>query len=116
MRTENGGRTKAQCLRLDSKEELQSFQPLVAVTNEWEDWFIQEHHIKLCDLYYQPYSFERTGCKGCPFSLNLQNDLETMEKYFPAERKQCEFIWKPVYDEYRRIGYRLEKEEQLKLL
>lgn len=28
--------------------------------------------------------------------------------YLPAERKQCEYIWKPVYTEYRRIGYRLE--------
>ena len=24
------------------------------------------------------------------------------------ERKQCEKIWGKVYDEYRRIGYRLE--------
>ena len=76
------------------------------------------HHlvdIELCSLYYEPYNFVRTGCKGCPFSLNLQNDLETMERYFPAERKQCEIIWKPVYDEYRRLGYRLKKDEQLKL-
>lgn len=29
-----------------------------------------------------------------------------MDKYFPAERKQCEYIWKPIYEEYRRIGYR----------
>ena len=35
-------------------------------------------------------------------------ELDTLEKYFPNERKQCEIIWKPVYDEYRRIGYRLK--------
>ena len=38
-----------------------------------------------------------------------------MELYLPAERKQCEIIWKPIYDEYRRIGYRLKQDEQLKL-
>ena len=38
-----------------------------------------------------------------------------MELYLPAERKQCEIIWKPIYDEYRRIGYRLNQDEQLKL-
>lgn len=38
-----------------------------------------------------------------------------MEKYLPNERKQCEIIWKPIYEEYRRIGYRLEKYEQIKL-
>ncbi len=46
--------------------------------------------------------------KGCPFAINIQHELETLEKYFPAERKQCENIWKPVYDEYRRLGYRLK--------
>lgn len=38
-----------------------------------------------------------------------------MENLLPDERKQCEIIWKPVYDEYRRIGYRLEKEDEFKL-
>ena len=94
---------------------IKRFNPLIKVNDEWEEWFIQEYNIELCSLYYEPYNFVRTGCKGCPFSLNLQNDLETMERYFPAERKQCEIIWKPVYDEYRRLGYRLKKGEQLKL-
>lgn len=31
------------------------------------------------------------------------------------ERKACEVIWKPVYEEYRRIDYRLTKSEQIKL-
>ena len=61
------------------------------------------------EIYKYPYNFERTGCKGCPFNPNLQKDLDTLKKYFPAERKQCEYIWKPIYDEYRRIGYRLKK-------
>ena len=32
------------------------------------------------------------------------------------ELKQCEMIWKPVYDEYRRIDYRLKKNMQTKLV
>ena len=55
----------------------------------------------------------RTGCKGCPYSLNLQNDLDMMAQLLPNERKQCEIIWKPVYDEYRRIGYRLNKNKNI---
>jgi hypothetical protein len=38
-----------------------------------------------------------------------------MEELLPNERKACEVIWKPVYEEYRRIGYRLTKSEQIKL-
>lgn len=43
-------------------------------------------------------------------SLTLQQQLDKVQVYLPAERKQCEFIWKPVYDEYRRIGYRLKSQ------
>lgn len=75
----------------------------------------ERESIALCQLYCQPYNFKRTGCKGCPFSLDLQDQLEIMELYLPNERRQCEMIWKPVYDEYRRINYRLKKNEQVKL-
>lgn len=72
-------------------------------------WLINEYNIEICNIYNPPYNFTRTSCKGCPFARNLQKELDTLEKYFPAERKQCEYIWKPVYNEYRRIGYRLNK-------
>ena len=41
-----------------------------------------------------------------------QKQLDIMEELLPNEKKQCELIWKPVYDEYRRIDYRLRKEEK----
>ena len=107
MRSEGGRRIDAQCLSFRSGK-LKAFQPLAPITKDWEDWFIKSYNIKICDIYYEPYNFERTGCKGCPFAIELQYELDVLEKYFPAERKQCEFIWKPVYDEYRRIGYRLK--------
>lgn len=106
MPSEGGQRESAQCLAFKG-DKLKAFQPLVPVTKEWEDWFIEEYNIKICDIYKEPYNFPRTGCKGCPFNITLQKELDTLDKYFPAERKQCEYIWKPVYDEYRRIGYRL---------
>ena len=108
MREEGGRRFDAQCLSFSGKK-LKNFQPLAPITKAWEEWFISTYNVKICDIYYPPYNFVRTGCKGCPFALHLQEELDTLEKYFPNERKQCENIWKPVYDEYRRIGYRLKK-------
>lgn len=107
MRDEGGRRFNAQCLSFTGNK-LHSFQPLVVCSKEWEDWLINVYNIDICDIYRPPYNFDRTGCKGCPFALNLQHELNTLEKYFPNERKQCETIWKPVYDEYRRINYRLK--------
>ena len=109
MRDEGGRRYDAQCLAFKSNK-LWHFQPLSPITKDWETWFIEEYGIKICDIYKEPYNFKRTGCKGCPFAKDLQYELDILEQFFPDERKQCEIIWKPVYDEYRRIGYRLKKQ------
>lgn len=106
----NGGsRMFAKCT-VFSGNKLKSFQPLVPLTKQWEEWYIKTYGVEICDIYKEPYNFQRTGCKGCPFNPYLQKSLDTMDEFFPIERKQCEIIWKPVYDEYRRIGYRLRKE------
>ena len=89
---------------------LERFSPLLPVSNDFIEWYISARNIKLCDLYYEPYNFYRQGCKGSPYSLDLQHQLDVMEKYLPSEKKQCEILWKPVYEEYRRIGYRLRKD------
>lgn len=104
---EGGTRSKAKCLSF-TEGKLNNFQPLIPVPDEWEDWVIETYDIKICDIYKPPYNFMRTGCKGCPFAMHLQEELDALEKFFPNERKQCEYIWKPVYEEYRRIGYRLK--------
>lgn len=111
MRKEEGGaREQLTCIITDKQNKLVKFHPLVVVNDDFENWFINKYNIELCKLYYEPFNFKRTGCKGCPYSLDLQEQLDTMAMYLPNEKKQCEMIWKPVYQEYRRIGYRLRKD------
>ena len=111
MRAEGGRRENAPCMTFNGKK-LIKFQPLAPIDKAWESWFIETYNIDICDIYKPPYNFDRTGCKGCPFGLYLQHELDILEKFFPAERKQCELIWAPVYKEYRRLGYRLNREEE----
>lgn len=108
MKAEGGQRRNATCMVI-KKDNLESFHPLINATKEWEDWLIEKYNIEICDIYKEPYNFTRTGCKGCPFAKDLEKELDTLEKYFPNERRQCENIWKPIYDEYRRLRYRLKK-------
>lgn len=117
MRQAEGGQRASikGCVLTDNKGNLTKFHPLLVVSDEWENWFINEKQIQLAKVYLPPFNFKRTGCKGCPFALDLQEQLEIMEKYLPIERKQCEMIWKPIYDEYRRLNYRLKKVENIKL-
>lgn len=106
--TERGLRgIKSKCIVFRNNK-LKSFQPLSPIKEDWIDWFIKEYNIELCELYHEPYNFKRTGCKGCPFNPKLQNDLDLMKELLPNEYLQCERIWQPVYEEYRRINYRLE--------
>ena len=109
MRKAEGGlRTSHNTCTVFDEGNLLKFHPLQPLEESFIDWFIAERKIELCELYYPPFNFKRTGCKGCPFSLDLQNQLYIMAVYFPDERKQCEMIWGKVYNEYRRIHYRLE--------
>lgn len=107
-KAEGDSRAKGKCLAF-SGNKLKTFNPLIPVPDDFIEWFISTYNIDLCELYKPPYNFTRTGCKGCPFALGLQDELDTMEKFFPIEKNQCEELWKPVYEEYRRIGYRLDK-------
>jgi 3'-phosphoadenosine 5'-phosphosulfate sulfotransferase (PAPS reductase)/FAD synthetase len=108
-REEGGMRNISGCTVFDNKNQLKVFKPLAPLTNDWCDWFCKSYNIKLCKLYYPPFNFKRTGCKGCPYALDLNEQLETMKQFLPNEYKQCELLWKPVYDEYRRIGFRLNE-------
>jgi len=113
MKDEGGQRSNINCIVTDKEGKLQKFHPMSVCTKEWEDWYIKTREIELCQLYNPPYNFVRTGCKGCPFTIDLQDLLDTLYIYLPEEKKQCEYIWKEVYDEYRRIGYRLRKHKGL---
>lgn len=111
MLSGEGGQRKylSKCI-FTKQDKVVKFHPLLVCSTEWEKYFIEKYNIQLCKLYYPPFNFQRTGCKGCPFSLDLQRELDIMQIHLPAEREQCEHVWKPVYDEYRRIGYRLRNQ------
>lgn len=109
IRAEEGGmRSVGGCTVFDDGK-LVKFHPLKVVDENWENEFVEKYNVKLCKLYYPPYNFKRTGCRGCPFALDLQEQLDKMQEFLPNEEKACEMLWEPVYSEYRRLGYRLKK-------
>ena len=117
LRSAEGGtrRQHKGCVIFDKDNNLKKFKPINPCTDEWCDWFIEKYNIKLCKLYYPPFNFKRTGCSGCPFALELQDQLEIMKELLPIDYARCERIWKPVYDEYRRLGYRLNNYKQISI-
>ena len=113
MRTEGGQRTSLTCIVTDKDGTLKKFHPMAVCSTEWEDWYIKLRGIKLSELYYPPFNFTRTGCIGCPFAIDIEKELETLSLLEPSEYKRAQWLWKTVYDEYRRIGYRLSNQPTL---
>ena len=109
-KSEKGLRENLRCLVFEG-DKLHRFHPLAPVEDDFIEWVIKEYKIRLCVLYYAPYGFKRTGCAGCPYARELQEELDLMEKLLPNEKLKCEYLWKPVYAEYRKRGYRLRKQE-----
>ncbi len=112
MQAEGGRRESAKCLAFRNNK-LSAFQPLAPLPIDFIDKYIEYFNIEIADIYNDPYNFPRTGCKGCPFAINIENELRTLKKYFPAEHKQCLQIWGDIYSEYYRIGYRIKDKEVL---
>lgn len=104
MKEEGGTRLQLSCLSKNNTK----FNPLSVITSKFEDEFIKRNNIEICKLYYPPYNFERTGCKGCVYNKDLQQYLEVLYRLSPKEYWQCIHLWKPVYDEYIRLGFRLK--------
>lgn len=104
LRASHGG-----CLNIDKKGVLKKFKPLNPIKDDWIEWFIEKYNIPLCKLYYEPYSLQRTGCVGCPYNIHIQKDLQMMKDKLPQEYKKATLLWKPVYDEYKRIRYRIKE-------
>lgn len=110
IRAAEGGQRKnvSSCLYYQ-RNKLKKFSPLLVCSDSFIDNFVEFFKVKLCKLYYAPYNFKRTGCKGCPFNIKLQDELLTLAEFFPNEKKQCEYIFGKVYEEYERINYRITK-------
>ena len=117
VRKGEGGlrRSMQGCAVFRDKEgkDLKKFHPLFPVSDEWVDEFVKAYGVRLCELYYPPFDFKRTGCSGCPFNPDLERDLEVLERLLPCEKKKAEAVWRPVYEEYRRLGYRLSGQREL---
>ena len=112
-RAEGGHRNHIKgCLAFEHGK-VAHFMPLLPLDDDFMKTFIDRYNVWLSDIYLPPYNFTRTGCKGCPFARDLHANLETLQRYFPGERKQCELIFGKVYDEYRRIGYRLKSDKEV---
>lgn len=77
------------------------YRPLFWYTNnikkEYETFFDVKH-----SRCYTEYGLKRTGCAGCPFGRNFEDELQIIEKFEPKLLKAVNKIFKDSYEYTRK--------------
>lgn len=85
-------------------------------------WFSDKDKIEYCDYYgvtqsrcYTEYGLPRTGCVGCPFAKNYEQELSIVEKYEPKLIKAANNIFNDSYTYTRQyLKFREERKRLIK--
>lgn len=97
VRKSEGGVRAVNIKSCFSSKDYDTFRPIF--------WFKDEDKMEYRKLNnisnskcYSVYGLKRTGCAGCPYAQNLQEELKVMEKYEPKLYNAVINVFKDSYD------------------
>lgn len=70
--------------------------PIFDWTDDDINEFIKSHNVKISEAYTK-YGLDRTGCIGCPFAKDIDNNLKVLYTHEPRKYKAVMNWLKPVY-------------------
>lgn len=80
----------------EQKSGINKYMPLWWWSNEIKQIFKETEGIRYSDCY-EVYGMKRTGCVGCPFNLNIADDLQIMFEFEPQLFKACMNVFGESY-------------------
>lgn len=92
----------------EHKDGMHKYMPLWWWSNTSKAAFKNAEGIRYSDCY-EVYGMKRTGCCGCPFNLNIADDLQTMYRYEPMLYRACMAVFGQSYDLMDRFHCRRKK-------
>lgn len=93
-------------------DKTDTFRPVFWLSDEDKQDYKKHYKLRYSDCY-EIWGMKRTGCCGCPFGKEFEQELELMKKYEPKLYRAAMKIFGPSY-EYTR-GYYLFR-ENMKML
>lgn len=106
-KAEGGARTQAYKSCFDEKTSgCNNYRPLFYYQDKDKQEYMDALGIVNSDCY-TVYGLKRTGCVCCPFSRNLQEEMEITEKFEPKLFKAVNLIFKDSYaytEEYKKFA------------
>lgn len=95
-KSEGGSRAGRHTNCFESSHGLDHYMPLWFWDDATKEWYCNHERIQHSDCY-EIYGLKRTGCVGCPFALNLWEELEVMQKHEPQCYKLCMNVFGESY-------------------
>lgn len=74
-----------------------TYRPLFFYKDKDKEEFEKQFEIIHSDCY-KVYGFRRTGCVGCPFNINIINELDSIKQYEPKLYKACWNLFGESYE------------------
>lgn len=81
----------------EHKDGIHKYMPLWWWSDATKADFKAAEKIRFSDCY-EVYGMKRTGCCGCPFNLNIADDLQAMYEYEPQLFKACMNVFGQAYE------------------
>ena len=112
-KAEGGARRTAYKTCFSSNEDkCDEYRPIFWYLTETKKIY-EEHYDVEHSRCYREYGLKRTGCAGCPYGRNFEDELAAMQHYEPQLFKAVNFVFKDSYEYTRK--YRKFVSEQKKL-
>lgn len=113
-KAEGGVRSTAYKNCFDEKVDCDNYRPLFWYSDSDKKMY-EEHYGVTHSECYTEYGLKRTGCAGCPFGRNFEQELEVIQKYEPKLYKAVNNIFGKSYDYTRKYREFVKmKNEELK--
>lgn len=95
-------------------ESWDSYRPIFWYNKDDREYYEKYFGVKHSDCYCK-YGLKSTGCAGCPFGEDFENELRIIEIYEPQLYKAVNNIFGKSYDYTRKyLAYREQKQREKK--
>lgn len=115
--SERGVRTINNKCFMASKSGADKYRPLYWLNNEDRKEYKDMFGLENSDCY-EVWGFTRIGCAGCPFNMNVFDDLDVAERYEPKFVKAARVVFADAYEytrQYREFRRFKESGGQVRL-
>ncbi|MBP0987371.1 MAG: phosphoadenosine phosphosulfate reductase family protein [Oscillospiraceae bacterium] len=105
---EGGQRASSHKSCFEEQKKANKYMPLLWWSDSVKAIFKDAEGISYSDCY-EVYGMKRTGCCGCPFNLEIAEDLQAMYFYEPNLYNACMSVFKQSYELTDRFQCRKKK-------